>query len=195
MMKQGCWISGFIMVSVLLSGCVGSLWTGASMIYDRHNIYKKIGDYRVLMDVTEALYCDKKLKCDFCSIDITVFNGDVLIAGHLPNEEILSEANLRLSQVKGYRRLFNQLRLNKQAIHLMQDTWITTKIRSQIFADDHIDPKAFKVVTVDGIVYLLGDVKPDQAEKVTRIARHTTGVDGVVKMMKYFTYESKNKEA
>ena len=85
------------------------------------------------------------------------------------------ELQRRLAKVKGYRRLFNQVGISPSASNSVQDSWITTKIRSQIFADGSIDPNAFKVVTSDKVVYLMGDVHREQAGKVINIARHTDG--------------------
>lgn len=195
MRKQGRFL-GCISISIcLLSGCVGSLWTGATMVYDRHNLYKKLNDYHLTVDTTNALYNDNQLKCQSCSIDIAAFNGDVLVAGHLPTVELYELAAIRLSKVIGYRRIFNQLKIKNMTVDPLQDLWITTKIRSQIFADDTIDPKAFKVITIDRIVYLMGDVKPEEAEKVIWISRHTHNVEQVVKILKYYRFESSNKVA
>ena len=41
----------------------------------------------------------------------------------------------------------------------------------------------------------MGDVKPDQAEKVVKIARFTQGVERVVKILRYFTYEANKNMA
>ena len=68
----------------------------------------------------------------------------------------------------------------------MKDSLITAKIRSQIVADSEINPRAFKVVTSDGVVYLMGDVIPTQADWVVEIARNTAGVLTVVKLFKYY---------
>lgn len=191
MLKQGRSVLVIILLSAYLSGCLGGLWTGASLVYDRHNVYKKLNDYHLLVDVTNALYDDKKFKAQGCGLDIAVFNGDVLVAGHLPDPEFLNEARNRLKTVTGYRRLFNQITINSAPIDTVQDSWITTKIRSQIFADDTINPKAFKVVTSDRIVYLMGDVREAEAKKVIYIARNVSGVERVVTLFKYFTYQSK----
>lgn len=191
MLKQGRFLIILFLLSASISGCLGSLWTGASLVYDRHNVYKKVGDYHMLVEVTNALYFDKQLKTPGCAIDLAVFNGDVLVAGHLPSAEMLDEVRHRLSPIKGYRRLYNEISVNNLPTNNIQDGWITTKIRSQIFADDSIDPSAFKVVTSDGIVYLMGDVKPEEAEKVIAIARNVSGVARVVKLLKYFTYQTK----
>lgn len=180
-----------ILISASLSGCLGGLWTGASLVYDRHNVYKKLSDYQLLVEVTNALYVDKKFKDVGCSLDIAVFNGDVLIAGHLSNQELVDLARYRLKAIKGYRRLFNEIRVETTPASTVQDGWITTKIRSQIFADDSIDPNVFKVVTSDGIVYLMGDVHRDEAKTVISIARQVNGVERVVTIFKYFTYQSK----
>lgn len=180
------WI--LIAVTSLLTGCVGGLWTGASLVYDRHNVYKTVSDYQLQAETLSALHPDAQLKCSECVIDVAAFKGDILVAGHLPSENLLSLAGERVSRVDGQRRLFNQLHLGTGQAS-MQDAWITAKIRSQIFVDDSIDPKAFKVITADRIVYLMGDVDKAQAEKVILIARQTTGVEHVVKMMKYLSYK------
>lgn len=182
----------FICLSFLgLVGCSGgNLWTGASMVYDRHHVYKKLDDYQLYAKVNNALTEDLLFRSPNCVLDVTVFNGDILIAGHLPNGEIDAELRQRLTKVKGYRRLFNEVQVSNTPSNSLQDGWITAKIRSQIFADSSIDPNAFKVITADGIVYLMGDVRPKEAQTVVTIARRTTGVIHVVKIFKYLVYRS-----
>ncbi len=68
----------------------------------------------------------------------------------------------------------------------VQDAWITAKIRSQVVADASIEPRQFKVVTADRIVYLMGDVMPEQGARVIHVARYTEGVRRVVKLFNYY---------
>ncbi|BCA97165.1 hemolysin [Legionella antarctica] len=189
MSKQGRYIVPAIIMACGLSGCIGTIWTGASVIYDRHDTYKKLDDYHLLVEVNNVLAVDRTFNNKNCAIDIAVFNGDILLAGHVPSVELLDELSRRLRSVNGYRRLFNEITVNSIASNKIQDVWITTKIRSQILADSTIDPDAFKIVTSDRIVYLMGDVKRDEAEKVIKIARFTRGVEHVVKILRYFTYQ------
>jgi osmotically-inducible protein OsmY len=193
MAQQGRLLLILITLSGLLCGCLSNVWTGANLVYDRHDVYKKFNDYHLLIEVNNSLYIDKLLHCDLCILDTAVFNGDILVAGHVPTEELLNEARQRLFQVKEYRHLFIELALSKESPSGLQDSWITAKIRSQIFGDSTIDPKAFKIVTSDCVVYLIGDVKAEQAERVIQIARSTAGVIRVIKLLNYFTYQSKNK--
>lgn len=193
MLKQGRLLFILIILSALLCGCISNLWTGATLVYDRHDVYKKLNDYQLLADVNNVLYADKSLKCDFCILDIAVFNGDVLVAGHLPSTHLIEEARKRIFRVKGYRRLYIEIHMSQARSNSLLDAWITTKIRSQIFADASIDPDTFKIVTSDNIVYLMGDVKADEGKKVIQFARYTSGVKRVVKLLKYFTYETVQK--
>ncbi len=191
MQKQGRYTVLIIILTGCLSGCLGTIWTGASVVYDRHDTYKKINDYHFLAEVNNVLAVNRTFNNKNCVIDIAVFNGDILLAGHVPSVELYDDLSHRLSSIKGYRRLFNEIKVSSIASNSIQDSWITTKIRSQILADSSIDPDAFKIVTSDRIVYLMGDVKRDQAEKVIKIARYTSGVDRVVKILRYFTYQTK----
>lgn len=187
-MKQGRFLFIFILCASL-PGCLSNIWTGANLIYDRHDVYKKLNDYQLLVDVNNSLYADKLFKCPSCALDVAVFHGDALIAGHLPSEQLLLEARRRLYRVPDYRHLFIELKVSQAGPNNLQDSWITTKIRSQIFADDSIDPNAFKIVTSDNVVYLMGDVKGDQAKKVVAMSRNTSGVIRVVKLLNYYTYQ------
>jgi osmotically-inducible protein OsmY len=191
MLKQGRLIIYIFFLGSCLSGCLGSIWSGASVIYDRHNMYIKLNDYHLFAEINNALAVNKIFHNKDCVIDMAVFNGDILLAGHVPSTDLLDELRHRLSNVKGYRRLYNEITVKQIASNAIQDSWITTKIRSQIFADSSIDPNAFKIITSDRIVYLMGEVKPDEAEKVVTISRNTNGVERVVKILKYFTYQTK----
>ena len=179
--------------ALLLVGCagVGSAWTGVMLVYDRHNLYKKIDDYHLGADANRVLFQDKRLKCDGCVIDLAVFHRDVLLTGHVPTRALREEANARLETLPSIRKKHNQLAIRKTADHTMHDSWITAKIRSQMMADAEINPRQFKVVTADGIVYLMGDVLPGQAARVIQIARQTEDVLRVVTLFNYYRLSSK----
>ena len=179
------------MLSLLLTSCITDIWTGATVVYDRHNIYKKVSDFKLAADANRALYKDQVFKRADCSLDLAVINGDMLLVGHVPTDALRQEAQSRVAVVRGYRRFFNQLAVGQPADHTLQDDWITTKIRSLIFADSNIDPHVFKVVTSDQIVYLMGDVIPAEAAHVVRIARSCAGVKRVVKLFKYYHLDDK----
>lgn len=176
----------------LLTGCLSSIWTGATLIYGRHNIYHTLSDYELLATANRVLFYKKSsFECDSCYMDVAVLNGDILLVGYLPTEALCQEAYKRISAIEGYRRIINKLSTKSAIVDPVKDSWITTKIRSQIIADSDIDPQQFKVVTMGGIVYLMGDVIPSQAGKVIAIAKETEGVISVVTLFKYYHLSDK----
>lgn len=192
MKKQGGFFLS-ILLPVLLSGCIGNVWTGASLIYDRHHLYKKISDYQLSLLASRSLYKDKLFKQADCLVDVAIFNGDILLVGHVPTLALQLEAWERIAILPTYRRLFNQIIVGHQLSNNLRDSWITAKIRSQIFSDASIDPGAFKIVTFDQVVYLMGDVRPEQAALVTAISRQTSGVKKVVKLLQYYKLSSRSE--
>jgi len=179
----------------LLSGCVGAAWTGATMFYDRHNVYKKVSDYRVSVNSNQSLFSDKTFKTDTSLVEVTVFKNKILLSGHVSSVELLEEAQKRILAVSENLPIYNHLVVEPKASNTIQDSWITTKIRLSVLSDADIDPNGFKVVTSDGVVYLLGEMQPKEAEELVDIARNTAGVVKVVKLLKLFTYVDGTEKA
>lgn len=192
MIKQGRVLVVFAVILGVLSSCASDVWTGANLIYNRHSFYKKVNDYRLMIEVNNAVFADKAFKERGCNLDLAVFNKDVLLVGHVPTEFLLDKLKHRLTRIKGYRRLFNKVIVSQPLSGTGEDSWITTKIRSQILSDASVDPNGFKIITLDRIVYLMGDVTKDDGIKIINIARHTLGVERVVKLLKYYVYQEKN---
>ena len=65
------------------------------------------------------------------------------------------------------------------------DSWITTKIKTQMLATKGLQSGSIKVVTENGAVYLMGMVSREQADTSVNIARQVTGVQKVVKIFQY----------
>ncbi|WP_024868754.1 BON domain-containing protein [Pseudoxanthomonas suwonensis] len=62
----------------------------------------------------------------------------------------------------------------------VNDTWITTKVKSSLLADSDVSGTRIEVDTVDGVVYLTGTAETQaQADKAKQIAQ---GIDGVSKV-------------
>lgn len=172
---------------IFLSSCIGSIWTGAGLIYDRHSALHSFNDIELNATTNRALYEDDLFQCPTCHIELAVFNGDVLLAGHVESVEMREEAYRRVEKAKlNYRRLFKFISTRPYRTHIARDSWITAKIRGQILADSEINPRTFKIVTADQVVYLMGDVMSDQASWVIDIAKKTSGVLRVVKLLKYY---------
>ena len=62
----------------------------------------------------------------------------------------------------------------------VDDTWITTKVKSSLLADSDVSGLDINVDTLNGVVTLRGQVETQaQADEATRIAREIKGVSNV----------------
>lgn len=174
-----------ILPLVILTGCITDVWTGANLVYERHNLYKKVDNFQLGANASRALYHDRLFKRPDCALDLAVINNDILLSGHVPTVALRQEAQQRIASLQGYRRFFNQVAVGPLRDSSVKDHWITAKICSNMITDGDIEPNDFKVVTSDGVVYLMGDVQPEQAKKVILISRKCAGVKRVVTLMKY----------
>ncbi|WP_240635277.1 BON domain-containing protein [Lysobacter enzymogenes] len=59
------------------------------------------------------------------------------------------------------------------------DTWITTKVKTELMATSGVPGTDIKVETVNGVVKLSGSVDKAQADKAASIARNIDGVKKV----------------
>ncbi|MBP5133857.1 BON domain-containing protein, partial [Pseudomonas protegens] len=65
------------------------------------------------------------------------------------------------------------------------DGWLTTKIKTQMLTDASVPASRIKVVTENGIVYLLGLLTQQEATQATNLVQGVSGVQKIVKLFEY----------
>jgi osmotically-inducible protein OsmY len=65
------------------------------------------------------------------------------------------------------------------------DALITSKVKGRFLDSNRFNPLHVKVVTENGVVYLMGMVRKQEAADATEIARTTSGVQKVVRLFEY----------
>ncbi|VVN90512.1 BON domain-containing protein [Pseudomonas fluorescens] len=120
-------------------------------------------------------------------IVITSFNGVVLLAGQTPRADLKAQAEQVASAVQRVKKVHNELQVIQPSSLLARqnDTWLTTKIKTQMLADANIPGSRIKVVTENGIVYLLGLVTKQEAAQATSLVQGVSGVQKIVKLFEY----------
>ena len=120
-------------------------------------------------------------------ISVTSFNGVVLLTGQVRAESLQRRAEEVVSGLKNVRRVYNELEVAGPTSLLTRsgDAWVTGKVKTRLLASDAAPGRDVKVVTENGVVYLLGLVSRDDADAAAAIARNTGGVRKVVRMFEY----------
>jgi len=68
----------------------------------------------------------------------------------------------------------------RESAQPVDDTWITTKVKSSLLADSDVSGTDIKVDTVNGVVHLSGNATTQaQADKAKKIAGEIKGVNKV----------------
>ena len=103
------------------------------------------------------------------------------------NQEMKDLAYNTLTEVRYIKRIHNELTIepNTGFSKRSNDTWITTRIKSKMLFSSVVDPSAVKVVTEEGVVYLMGLVDQATADAAVDMARNTNGVQKVVRIFEY----------
>ena len=133
----------------------------------------------------ELLNADPRFEA--AHFEVVSFDGVVLIAGQVESEDMLGIAEREIGQLRNVRTIHNELTVGGPVsmVARSNDAWLTTKVKSKLIAHDGIDSDRIKVVTENGVVYLIGKVKRDQADYAVAVA---ATVHGAVRIVKVFEY-------
>lgn len=120
-------------------------------------------------------------------IVVSSFNGIVLLAGQTPRADLKALAEQAASSVQRVKKVNNELQVLAPSSLLARnnDAWLTTKIKTQMLTDNTIPGSRIKVVTENGIVYLLGLVTQQEATRATNLVQGVSGVQKIVKLFEY----------
>lgn len=121
------------------------------------------------------------------NLNITSWNGVVLIAGQVPSEEARTAAEQAVLNLRKARRVHNELAISGPTgrVARTNDGWITSKVKARLIAADAVDGDAIKVVTENGVVFLMGLQTRAAAEAATKEAQAIFGVERIVTLFEY----------
>lgn len=189
--KQLVKVTAMAGVVALLQGCVAAAVVGGGALatkvaMDPRTTGTQIDDQTLELRVADALRKDKQLN-EQAHISAVVYNGRALLVGEAPSAD-LKEVAVNLARgVKDIADVYDEIQIGEKVSFMQasKDTWITTEVKSKLFVNGNVKATDVKVVTENGIVYLIGKVTQSQAAAAVDVARQ---VNGVRKVVKVFTY-------
>lgn len=179
-----------IAVIIGLEGCAamvaGTAATGVMVAQDRRTTGTMVEDKSIEVKSFNAL--NEMIKDDSkAHVSAVSYNNRVLLVGQAPTEAMRNKLEDTVRRVSKVRHLHNEVSIAAPTSVLTRssDSWITTKIKGEMLINKEINPTRVKVLTEDGIVYMMGLVTPEEEQVAVDIARHTNGVKKVVKIFEY----------
>lgn len=178
-------LTGVISCSVGLSACVPAVIGGGAAVGVAATKEKGVTgawtDTKISTEIKLKLY--QKDPDLHRLVSVNVQNGEVLLTGALPTEEMHLDAVKIAWEPQGVKQVIDNIGKSEGATlgTYAKDTWITTQLKSTLMFDSDIQSRNYSIKTVSGQVYLMG-IAQDEAEldKVVNHARNTTGVIKVV---------------
>ena len=122
-------------------------------------------------------------------VNVASYHGIVLLTGEVQDEALRSRAETALAGLGDVRAVHNELTVGSPTgfVARANDGWLTAKVLSKFTQVKEVDAARIKVVTEDGVVYLMGVLPRSQADAAAEAARTIFGVRKVVKVFDYLS--------
>jgi osmotically-inducible protein OsmY len=124
-------------------------------------------------------------------VSITSYNRRVLLTGQVPDATAKADAEAAMKQVPGVREVFNELETASRVTFstTANDTAITARVKAGFVEQKVLSANAVKVVTENGVVYLMGLVTQREGPAYATVASRVPGVRRVITLFEYITDE------
>ena len=176
-------------VLTLLQGCAplvlgGAAATGVSVAEDRRTLGTITEDEGIELKASSRIGDAVKGNIH---VNVTSYNRTVLLTGEVPTAAAKDQAGRVARAVENVHGLYNELAVSgvTSLTSRTNDAVITSKVKARFLDAQTFSPLHVKVITENGVVYLLGLVTRKEAQDATEIARTTSGVTRVVRLFEY----------
>ncbi|MDO9103194.1 MAG: BON domain-containing protein [Candidatus Nitrotoga sp.] len=155
----------------------------ASMPATGTTVGTEIDDSIITTKVKSKLLADQDIKG--FDLKVETHKGDVLLSGFVDNQAQIDHAIMITRSVEGVKNVDNKVGLKSNAATTMgvkvDDSIVTSKVKSSLLADPDIKSLDIAVVTNNGEVQLSGFVNNQtQIDHAMDVARRTEGVHNVI---------------
>ncbi|WP_286975839.1 BON domain-containing protein [Pseudomonas sp.] len=175
-MKRSPLVIAGLLLAIAVSGC-----TNRSI---GNSLDDKLLDPELRSSVQKA---SADLSSPTSHIVLSSYNGVVLLTGQTPRADLKALAERAVNSVQGVKKVYNELQILPPTTLLARsnDSLLTAQIKTAMLADTSVPSTNIKVITENGIVYMLGLVTHAEANQATNVVQ---GVGGVQKIIKLFQY-------
>ena len=189
-MKHAHTLSALLIASVFtLQGCIAGAFVagtaaGGSMAYDKRTFTTIAEDQNITFKAERKL-ADNTAIATKAHIVAASFNHVVLLAGEAPTPALKAEAESIVRSVPKVRKIYSQI-IIADPISTMtrsRDAVITANVKTRMLTTTNLKSSQFKILTENGTVYIMGISDKDDSDIAATVARNSSGVKRVVKVV------------
>ena len=176
---------------LLLGGCqfIGMITNGVHRVYtmasDDRSASDDWSDVGINMAVRDAL--GKKKAALMIDVEVTVFEGAVLLTGTVPKAEVVNEILSATWSVEGVKKVYNYVRVDEapKITNTAAEAAKAAQIKTRLGLTAGIDSANYKLVLENQTVYLMGICAGEEEyQRVQAVLKDTEGVDKIVYLMR-----------
>lgn len=190
-------VAGLLVVG--LSGCVAGVLGGATAVAsvaDRRSAGSLADDQIMELHIkakAESILRKNNTANFQPSLSVISYNRRVLLLGAVASEADRQMAEQIARAERSAEAVYNHITVvdtGRTLMNISDDTIITSRVRANLLNIDDVYPGHVKVVTFNGITYVMGLLTPSQQDTVNQRVRTTMGVQRVVTL--YENYVENN---
>lgn len=124
-------------------------------------------------------------------ISVTSYNRKVLLTGQVPDQATRQRAEQIVAGIENVRSIHNELQVAGQVGigTASNDALITGKVKAAFVDAVELQANTIKVLTENGVVYLMGLLTQREAERAAQVASRVGGVQRVVTVFEIISAE------
>jgi len=177
-------------ITAAIAGCAGVLLGGAAtsavVAHDERTTGSFIEDQAIELKAIEAIRRNDELHGQ-THLSVTSYNQITLVTGQAPSEELRKTAVSIVSQVEKVRHVYDEIEIAAPSsmVTRSSDSLLTAKVKTKLFTLNNIDATKVKVVSENGVVFLMGILNQANANAVADAASRVGGAQKIVKLFEY----------
>lgn len=169
--------------AVVVGGVAAGATTGAAVAADPRSSSVVVDDQSLRGKVKDAL--DAMIPGN--NIEVTSYSQRILLTGQVISKDNKAKAEKVSGEVPGVKKIYDYITVgpSQSAGQTSKDAYLTSAVKSNMLVSKGVNSNDVKVVTTNGVVYLMGMVDPYQAKRMTKAASEVDGVKKVISLFEY----------
>ena len=160
-----------------------------NLLKDRRPHAVVVSDKKIESEAFEELNDTSDIQQN-CHAAVNAYNGAALITGEAPTEALKAKVIAAVQAIPNVTLIQDHLNVEEPISLDVQenDKLITQSIRkafNQIRSMHEFDPNTIKVITENGVVYLMGIVQRDEGKVIINLTKLQPGVRQIVTVFEY----------
>jgi osmotically-inducible protein OsmY len=181
-------LSAVIVLSLGLGGCssfVASTTNGPVGVVSGDRSFAQVITDNGIVKTAEINLYKLDPRFNFSRVNVSSFHSVVLLTGQVPDEYLKTLAEQNVRSMTDVKAVHNYLTVGEKADYntIVNDSVITANVRKNILLLKAIKDTRVKIVTEQGVVYVMGRLMADEAAAMMDVLQRTPNIVKIVSLI------------